>query len=127
MSTISLLAASMESVAYSLDDPVNVDELLYLICLAAVDAVPGAEYAGITVADRDGGLETTGATHPVVHRLDALQYEFNEGPGVDALGVAGRPVRMTCAATCAGRDTGHRPSSWGSAPSSESSCSTNPA
>ena len=85
MSTISLLAASMESVAYSLDDPVNVDELLYLICLAAVDAVPGAEYAGITVADRDGRLETAGATHPVVQRLDALQYEFNEGPCVDAV------------------------------------------
>jgi hypothetical protein len=85
MSTISLLALSMEGVADSLDDPVNVDELLYLICLAAVDAVRGAEYAGITLADRHGRLETAVATHPVVNQLDALQYEFNEGPGVDAV------------------------------------------
>lgn len=85
MSTISLLTASMESVAHSLDDPVNVDELLYLICLAAVDAVPGAQYAGITVADRYGRLETAVATHPVVDQLDALQYEFSEGPCVDAV------------------------------------------
>jgi len=43
---------------------VNVDELLYFICLAAVDAVRGADYAGITLADRDGTLETAVATHP---------------------------------------------------------------
>ncbi|HSU36540.1 MAG TPA: hypothetical protein VLJ88_12855 [Propionibacteriaceae bacterium] len=42
----------------------NVDELLYFICLAAVDAVCGADYAGITLADRDGTLETAVATHP---------------------------------------------------------------
>ena len=86
MSTIPLMAASMESVAHSLDDPVNVDELLYLICLAAVDAVHGADYAGITLADRHGRLETAVATHPVVKQLDGLQYESNEGPSVDAVG-----------------------------------------
>ena len=75
----------MADVARSLDDPVNVDELLYLICLAAVDTVPGAEYAGITLADRDGRMETPVATHPVVERVDALQYELKEGPCVDAV------------------------------------------
>ena len=72
----------------TLDDPVDVNELLHLICLAAIDAVPGADYAGITLADRHGKLETPVATQALVHRVDALQYELNQGPCVDA--VSGR-------------------------------------
>ena len=68
-----------------LESPVDVNELLQLICVAAIDAVPRAEYAGITLADRHGNLETHAATHPLVHRLDALQYELNQGPCVDAV------------------------------------------
>jgi hypothetical protein len=64
--------------ASTLDGPVDVDELLYLICLAAIDTVPGVEYAGITLADRHGKLETPAATHPLVHRADALQYRLNQ-------------------------------------------------
>ena len=54
---------SLSSVVGDLSGPLDVDELLYLICLAAIDAVPGAAYAGITMADRRGGLETRVATH----------------------------------------------------------------
>ena len=71
--------------AGGLDSPVDVDELLHLICLAAIDAVPGAEYAGITLADRHGKLETPAASHPLVHQVDTLQYRFNQGPCVDAV------------------------------------------
>ena len=74
----------MALVAHDLD-PFDVNELLELICLAAIDAVPGAEYAGITLADRHGKLETTAATHPLVHRVDALQYQLKQGPCVDAV------------------------------------------
>ena len=76
----------MAMTASSLDGPVDVDELLYLICLAAIDSVPGAEYAGITIADRHGKLETPAATHQLVHEVDALQYQFRQGPCVDAVG-----------------------------------------
>ena len=79
------LSRSMAMAASSLDGPVDVNELLHLICLAAIDAVPGAEYAGITLADRHGRLETPAATHPLVHRVDALQYQFKQGPCVDAV------------------------------------------
>ena len=79
------LSRSMELAASTLDGPVDVNELLHLICLAAIDAVPGAEYAGITLADRHGKLETPAATHPLVHKVDALQYEFKQGPCVDAV------------------------------------------
>jgi hypothetical protein len=75
----------MALAASTLDGPVDVNELLYLICLAAIDAVPGAQYAGITLADRHGKLETPAATHPLVHKVDALQYEFRQGPCVDAV------------------------------------------
>ena len=81
----SALSRSMELAASTLDGPVDVNELLHLICLAAIDAVPGAEYAGITLADRHGRLETPAATHPLVHEVDALQYEFKQGPCVDAV------------------------------------------
>jgi len=75
----------MAVAASTLDGPVDVDELLQLICMAAVDNVRGAEYAGITLADRHGRLETPAATHALVHRVDALQYQFRQGPCVDAV------------------------------------------
>jgi len=80
------LSRTMAMTARSLDGPVDVDELLHLICLAAIDSVPGAEYAGVTMADRHGKLETRAATHQLVHQVDALQYEFRQGPCVDAVG-----------------------------------------
>ena len=38
------------------------------------------------MADRHGKLETRAATHQLVHQVDALQYEFRQGPCVDAVG-----------------------------------------
>ena len=52
----SAVSRSMARTADDLDGPVDVNELLELICLAAIDAVPGADYAGITLADRHGKL-----------------------------------------------------------------------
>jgi hypothetical protein len=78
-------AAVMAEVAMDLDAPIGVEELLGLICLAAVDTVPGADYAGITLTDRDENLSTPAATDPLVQRLDALQYVLMEGPCLDAI------------------------------------------
>ncbi len=82
---LSTLSQTMATTASALDGPVAVNELLELICLAAVDAVPGAEYAGITLADRHGRLETPAVSHPLVHQVDALQYRFTQGPCLDAV------------------------------------------
>ncbi len=79
------LAHSMAMAAGTLDGPVEVDELLQFICVAAIDTVRGADYAGITLADRHGKLETRAASHPLVHEVDALQYELRQGPCVDAV------------------------------------------
>ena len=45
---------------------------------------------GTTIADRHGKLETPAATHQLVHEVDALQYQFRQGPCVDAVVDAGR-------------------------------------
>ena len=79
------LSRSMATAATTLDGPIDVNELLHLICLAAIDTVRGAEYAGITLADRHRRLETPAATHPLVHQVDALQYQYRQGPCVDAV------------------------------------------
>ena len=79
------LSRSMATAADSLDGPIDVNELLHLICLAAIDNVRGADYAGITLADRRGKLETPAASHPLVHQVDALQYRYRQGPCVDAV------------------------------------------
>ena len=66
----------MAAAADALDGPVDVDELLYLICLAAIDSVPGAEYAGITIAERHGKLQTpTSSRQPVGALIDHDQLE----------------------------------------------------
>ena len=89
------LSRSMATAASSLDGPVDVDELLQLICLAAIDTIQGADYAGITLADRHGKLETPAASDPLVHQVDALQYQFRQGPCVDAVQGGGKHDRMT--------------------------------
>ena len=75
----------MTLAASTLDGPIDVDELLHLICRAAIDNVRGVEYAGITLADRHGKLETPAVSHALIHRVDALQYQFRQGPCVDAV------------------------------------------
>ncbi|WP_370617840.1 GAF and ANTAR domain-containing protein [Mumia qirimensis] len=44
----------------------------------------GADYAGVTLIRGGGRLESEGATHDIVERLDAVQYDLREGPCVDA-------------------------------------------
>jgi GAF domain-containing protein len=51
----------------------------------AVRIVPGAEQAGITTESR-GRMRTHGATGKLVDAVDAIQYELNSGPCVQAVG-----------------------------------------
>lgn len=65
--------------------PSAIDDLLEEICSAAVNAAPGAEYAGISIADRRTGLERRAATDDLVHEVDALQTRCGEGPSLDVV------------------------------------------
>jgi hypothetical protein len=51
---------------------------------AAVQRVPGAQLAGITIG-RGGVFKTVGATSDVANRIDAIQYDLGSGPCVDAI------------------------------------------
>lgn len=44
----------------------------------------GCDHAGLTVFTSGGGFETMGETAPIVAEADRMQYEYREGPCVEA-------------------------------------------
>lgn len=50
----------------------------------AIEMIPGCDHAGITLRTRRGRAETVAATDGLVNTLDALQYELDQGPCIDA-------------------------------------------
>lgn len=71
---------AMHTLAESLNTLSNLPDALRVLTDGAVDAIPGADYASISVRHADGRLETLAATDPVVDLLDAHQYMYEEGP-----------------------------------------------
>jgi hypothetical protein len=51
----------------------------------AAHAIPGAEHAGVTIIRNGGQPRTLFATGELPQRVDDLQYEFGEGPCLQAL------------------------------------------
>ncbi len=64
--------------------PGDLDHTLERITAAAVEVLPGAHYASITVLHEDGRLETAAPTDDMLLGLDAAQYELREGPCYEA-------------------------------------------
>lgn len=64
--------------------PESITSVLRTLTLSAVDSVPGARYAGVTVITKDGRVTSTAATGPAAELIGMLQEEFREGPCVDA-------------------------------------------
>jgi transcriptional regulator with GAF, ATPase, and Fis domain len=62
----------------------DVDTVLAELTRSAVKSVPNAQYAGITVATRDGKIRTPAATHPYPAVLDEIQQRTEEGPCLSA-------------------------------------------
>lgn len=67
------------------DPSLDVHDTLQAIVHGAHGAFPEFDHVGITVAEKDGTLETLAATDEVVKKLDTLQYELGEGPCLHAL------------------------------------------
>lgn len=76
---------SLDAVARELGKARDVDSVLQLIVHAARTSLDGVDEAGISVAHRDGSVETRVWTGNLVTDLDELQYELGEGPCLDAL------------------------------------------
>ena len=51
----------------------------------AVEVVPGCDHAGVTMRSRRHKVETVATTSSVAAACDALQYELDEGPCLDAI------------------------------------------
>jgi hypothetical protein len=59
------------------------DDRLLQLTRAVVETVDGVEYASISFADH-AGIRTLAATDDLVNKLDATQYELQEGPCYEA-------------------------------------------
>lgn len=82
LSELSGIFADIQSRLDVEDDAAKVRQLL---CELAVEQVPGAEYAGITIGWQQKRFATVAATDELVHCIDAIQYELRTGPCVDAV------------------------------------------
>lgn len=78
------LAETLSGVARTLQAEPDLDTTLRAIVKAAVDYVPGAEHAGISLVDR-GRISTVAPTSGTVEIIDRLQYDLREGPSIDAI------------------------------------------
>jgi hypothetical protein len=78
------LSEVMDQVAESLRFPIDLDETLTVITTGAAVAVPGIEYASISITRQDGCIETLAPTEALPVQADELQYELGEGPCVRA-------------------------------------------
>lgn len=72
-------------VARSLAEHDDLESILQRIVEIAVQTVPGAEFATVSVVRARKHVETVAATDEVCWRVDRVQYETGEGPCLDAI------------------------------------------
>jgi hypothetical protein len=64
--------------------PGDLDHTLSRITQAAVEVLPGVQYASITILHADGRLETAAPTDDMLLGIDAAQHQLREGPCYEA-------------------------------------------
>jgi GAF domain-containing protein len=79
------LADVITEAARTINAPRSVDERVHAVVSAAPTTVPGFDEASISVAYRDGPVETRAASSDFVRELDHVQYDTKEGPCFEAL------------------------------------------
>jgi GAF domain-containing protein len=62
----------------------DADTVLAELTAGAVSAMPGARYAGITIASRNGKVRTASSTHSYAAILDDIQQRHGQGPCLSA-------------------------------------------
>jgi GAF domain-containing protein len=78
------LAASFAELARELAGRTSENATWTAIVEAALQTVPGAEHAGITIL-RGGKFSTVAPSSDLPRRVDAIQYALSSGPCVDAI------------------------------------------
>lgn len=88
MSAAELSPTSMEGrmveLARTLDATADLNLALDAVTFAALDLVPGTEFAGVTLRRPGKKLWSVATTAPQAEEADRLQYELDEGPCTDA-------------------------------------------
>ena len=85
VSDLSSLHNQLAGAARALQDEPDTQRTLDRSVQVATDLIPNCTYAGISIVHRDGLIDTPAATSELVRRGDELQYEFGEGPCLDAI------------------------------------------
>jgi GAF domain-containing protein len=79
------LATLLSEAARSWESEGSVQDTLQAIAMSAVDTVPGADYAGVSLVQAPRTITTPAATDDLVRDADAVQSSLGEGPCVDAV------------------------------------------
>ncbi|MCW2793146.1 MAG: hypothetical protein JWO76_2244 [Nocardioides sp.] len=82
------VAAALAQATLDLAAPQDRDTTLQRIVNVAASSIPDMEHVGISVAHRDGSIETAASSDPLVVELDRLQYTLGEGPCLHAIDAA---------------------------------------
>ncbi len=85
------LAVSLAALARLSAARLSLEDLLTEVATFAVQAIPGAEGAGLTLLEADRA-DTIVKSAPFVREVDDIQYRLGEGPCITAAAV-GRPMR----------------------------------
>lgn len=78
------LAMVFADIAEQLYDADSFDDVLLRIAEAAVSAIAGCRMASVTLVERSG-YRTAASTDPAATAVDQAQYQFYEGPCLDAV------------------------------------------
>jgi len=78
------LAETLSDVARTLQAEPDVGATLRAIVKAAIDYIPSAQHAGISLIE-DREIRPVESTDQIVEVIDKLQYDLREGPCVDAI------------------------------------------
>jgi GAF domain-containing protein len=79
------IADALAEIARELNTPRDLEATLDAIVTTAQRSVPNIEHVGISVAHKNGQVETKSATDQLVWELDQLQYDLGEGPCLHAI------------------------------------------
>jgi GAF domain-containing protein len=71
--------------AREINEPRTLQDTLNTIVEVAARSLPGIDHVGITIASRDGSMETKAGTDQLVWTFDELQYQLGEGPCIHTI------------------------------------------
>jgi len=79
------ISDAIARISRAINAPNDLQSQLDVIVQVARNSMPEIDHAGVSVAHRDGTVETKAATSELVQELDQLQYSLGEGPCLHAI------------------------------------------